>query len=253
MDMDPCEPSEVARPVWVTAHQHFLNNYGLSIIDVVKNNPKGMTVHFCAHASNWIVCCPIHPTNIDLDEKGQFRRHEIQGSDCRQESPFAGHTLGEYSALTSLVDVMPIETLADVVFYRGMTMSVAVPRGAAGPSNRGMVDISPSRVSSAFDDTALRFVVENIAQSTEWLLVIVNYSVENRQYAAAGDLPALGTFTNVLSFLMVQNISTLASCWPPWTLKRSRNICTKLSMKLSQNAWPSNNQSTLKEATLSSR
>lgn len=139
-------------------------------------------------------------------EKASFEDMKSKGL-IAADSPFAGHSLGEYSALTSLADVMPIESLVDVVFYRGMTMQVAVPRDAAGRSNYGMVAVNPSRVSSTFDDTALRFVVENIAQRTEWLLEIVNYNVENQQYVAAGDLRALDTLTNVLNFLKVQKIN----------------------------------------------
>ena len=119
---------------------------------------------------------------------------------------FAGHSLGEYSALSSLANVMPIESLVDVVFYRGMTMQVAVPRDELGRSNYGMCAINPSRVSATFNDAALRFVVEEVSSRTEWLLEIVNYNVENQQYVAAGDLRALDTLTNVLNVLKINKI-----------------------------------------------
>ena len=105
-----------------------------------------------------------------------------------------------------LGDVMPIESLVDVVFYRGMTMQVAVPRDSLGRSNYGMCAVNPSRISKTFDDAALRFVVDHISQQTKWLLEIVNYNVENTQYVTAGDLRALDTLTNVLNFLKVQKI-----------------------------------------------
>jgi acyl transferase domain-containing protein len=47
-------------------------------------------------------------------------------------------SLGEYSALASVADVLSLENLIDVVFYRGMTMQSAVVRDAQGHSNYGM-------------------------------------------------------------------------------------------------------------------
>jgi fatty acid synthase subunit beta len=41
---------------------------------------------------------------------------------------FAGHSLGEYFALASIADVLPVSSLVDVVFYRGITMQRAVER-----------------------------------------------------------------------------------------------------------------------------
>ena len=47
---------------------------------------------------------------------------------------FAGHSLGEYAALTSVTQVMQIEALVEIVFLRGMVMQVtrdttALPQG----------------------------------------------------------------------------------------------------------------------------
>ena len=59
---------------------------------------------------------------------------------------FAGHSLGEYSALASIVDFMPFENLLHVVFCRGMTMQGAVERDSKGRSAFSMVAVDPSRV-----------------------------------------------------------------------------------------------------------
>lgn len=120
---------------------------------------------------------------------------------------FAGHSLGEYSALSSLANVMPIESLVDVVFYRGMTMQVAVPRDSQGRSNYGMCAVNPSRIDATFNDAALRFVVDEVSLKTGWLLEIVNYNVENQQYVTAGDLRALDTLTNVLNVIKLNKIN----------------------------------------------
>ncbi|KAK9477444.1 acyl transferase domain-containing protein [Lipomyces japonicus] len=248
MGMDLYESSPVAREVWERADRHFLNNYGFSITNIVKNNPKEFTVHFggprgkaIKHNYTSMMFESVDndgnlksekifkeiidsttsytfrsPTGLlsatqftqpalTLMEKASFEDMKAKGlvpADCS----YAGHSLGEYSALAALGDVMPIESLVDVVFYRGLTMQVAVPRDALGRSNYGMIAVNPSRISKTFTDTALRFVVEHVAAQTKWLLEIVNYNVENTQYVTAGDLRALDALTNVLNFIKVQKI-----------------------------------------------
>jgi len=91
---------------------------------------------------------------------------------------FAGHSLGEYSALASIADVLPISSLVDVVFYRGITMQRAVIRDSLNRSNYAMCAVNPSRISPTFDDSALREIVDSISAQTNTLLEIVNYNVE---------------------------------------------------------------------------
>lgn len=142
---------------------------------------------------------------LTLMEKASFEDLKSKGL-IPADAAFAGHSLGEYAALASLADVMSIESLVEVVFYRGMTMQVAVPRDELGRSNYGMVAVNPGRVSPTFSQDALKFVVQTIGKKTGWLLEIVNYNVENQQYVAAGDLRGLDTLTNVLNFIKLQKI-----------------------------------------------
>ncbi|EMG45417.1 Fatty acid synthase beta subunit dehydratase, partial [Candida maltosa Xu316] len=248
MGMDLYNSSEVARAVWDKADKHFINNYGFSILDIVQNNPKEMTIHFGgakgrAIRDNYITMMfetigedgslksekifkDIDETTtsytfvsdtgllsatqftqpaLTLMEKAAYEDIKSKGL-IPTDIMFAGHSLGEYSALSSLANVMPIESLVDVVFYRGMTMQVAVARDEYGRSNYGMVAVNPTRVSPTFNDAALRFVVDEVSNKTTWLLEIVNYNVENQQYVAAGDLRALDTLTNVLNVLKINKI-----------------------------------------------
>ena len=48
---------------------------------------------------------------------------------------FAGHSLGEFSALTSVADILPNSSLVDIVFYRGLTMLHAVKCDEQGHIN----------------------------------------------------------------------------------------------------------------------
>jgi fatty acid synthase subunit beta len=146
---------------------------------------------------------------LTLMEKASFEDMRTKGL-VQSDSSFAGHSLGEYSALAALAEVMPIESLVSVVFYRGLTMQVAVERDEAGRSNYGMCAVNPSRISKTFNEQALQYVVENIAATTGWLVEIVNYNVANQQYVAAGDLRALDCLTNVMNFLKKENIDIQA-------------------------------------------
>jgi fatty acid synthase subunit beta, fungi type len=146
---------------------------------------------------------------LTLMEKASFEDMRAKGL-VQRDSSFAGHSLGEYSALAALAEVMPIESLVSVVFYRGLTMQVAVERDAAGRSNYSMCAVNPSRISKTFNEQALQFVVENISETTGWLLEIVNYNIANMQYVCAGDLRALDCLTNVTNFLKAQKIDITA-------------------------------------------
>nr|OQO17070.1 Fatty acid synthase subunit beta [Rachicladosporium sp. CCFEE 5018] len=138
-------------------------------------------------------------------EKAAFEDMRAKGV-VQPDSSFAGHSLGEYSALAALAEVMPIESLVSVVFYRGLTMQVAVERDAAGRSNYSMCAVNPSRISKTFTEQALQYVVENISETTTWLLEIVNLNIQNMQYVCAGDLRALDTLGSVLNYLKSQKI-----------------------------------------------
>jgi len=157
---------------------------------------------------------------LTLMEKASFEDMKAKGLVPR-DSTFAGHSLGEYSALAALADVMPIESLVSVVFYRGLTMQVAVERDASGRSNYSMCAVNPSRISKTFNEEALRFVVNAIAETTGWLLEIVNYNIANMQYVCAGDLRALDTLTGVTNYIkaMKIDIEQMRKEYSPETVK----------------------------------
>ncbi|PUU81782.1 fatty acid synthase beta subunit dehydratase [Tuber borchii] len=252
MGMSLYDSSPVAREVWDRADRHFMDNYGFAITNIVRNNPKELTVHFGgprgkAIKQNYMsmtfesvgadgstksekIFKDVTETTtsytyrsptgllsatqftqpaLTLMEKASFEDMRSRGL-IQRDSVFAGHSLGEYSALAALAEVMPIESLVSVVFYRGLTMQVAVERDTEGRSNYSMIAVNPSRISKTFNEQALQYVVDNIAEETKWLLEVVNYNVINQQYVCAGDLRALDCLTNVLNFLKVQKIDIQA-------------------------------------------
>ncbi|KAI1007020.1 Fatty acid synthase subunit beta [Podosphaera aphanis] len=248
MGMELYASSAVAKEVWDRADKHFMDNYGFAITNIVKNNPKELTIYFGgprgkAIRQNYMsmtfetvgsdgstksekIFKEINenttsytyksPTGLlsatqftqpalTLMEKASFEDMRSKGL-VQRDSSFAGHSLGEYSALAALAEVMPIESLVSVVFYRGLTMQVAVERDEAGRSNYSMCAVNPSRISKTFNEQALQYVVENIAEETGWLLEIVNYNIANMQYVCAGDLRSLDTLTGVTNYLKAQKI-----------------------------------------------
>lgn len=245
MGMDLYGSSAVAKEVWDRADAHFMENYGFSITNIVKNNPKELTIHFGGPRGKAIrenyMSMTFETVNADgsiksekifkevdenttsytyrsptgllsatqftqpaltLMEKASFEDMLSKGL-VQQDSSFAGHSLGEYSALAALAEVMPIESLVAIVFYRGLTMQVAVERDAAGRSNYSMCAVNPSRISKTFNEQALQYVVENIAEETTWLLEIVNYNVANMQYVCAGDVNIFSVYLEVLAVLTI--------------------------------------------------
>ena len=82
---------------------------------------------------------------LTLMQKATFEDLRSRGL-VSGDSPFAGHSLGEYDALSSITEVLPIESLVPLTFYRGLSMQVAIERDDEGRSNYAMCAIDPSRL-----------------------------------------------------------------------------------------------------------
>jgi fatty acid synthase subunit alpha len=211
--------SPAARAVWEGADAH-LAVYGLSIVEIVEDNPKEKTIHFGGIKGQAICQRYIDMTYDVMDKDGNFKTLPLFADidvrtpkytfshpnellfatqfaqiafvvtgkaafeDLRikgfvqKDCAFAGHSLGEYSALASIADVLPISSLVDVVFYHGIAMQLAVERDSENRSNYAMCAVNPSRISKTFNDAALREVVDTIATSTGCLLEIANYNLD---------------------------------------------------------------------------
>ncbi|KAL3429416.1 acyl transferase domain-containing protein [Aspergillus tetrazonus] len=90
----------------------------------------------------------------------------------KEDSLFAGHSLGEYVALAAIGKIFTVEKVAALVFYHGLTMQ----------------NVNPSRISKSFTEQDLHWCVDKITQATRGLLEIVNYNVANMEYVCAGDV-----------------------------------------------------------------
>lgn len=118
-----------------------------------------------------------------------------------QSAKFAGHSLGEYAALASIGNVMPIENIVELVFIRGITMQNATRDDEGRVSKFGMVAVNPVRVGPGFTQAHLHKVVNLISEKSKKLLQIVNYNVENWQYIVTGHVITLRILDAVLTHL----------------------------------------------------
>mmetsp|Transcript_17053 Transcript_17053/g.37202 ORF Transcript_17053/g.37202 Transcript_17053/m.37202 type:complete len:3767 (-) Transcript_17053:37-11337(-) len=204
MGMDRYEEKSSAKKVWDTADKHLRAMYGFSILQIVRENPKSLTIHFGGPQGkrireNYLKISTQDPKTgksvqlikeitpntksftfrspegllfatqfsqpaLVLVQKAAFEEL-VEGGFVPDDAVFAGHSLGEYAALASFADVMTIKSLVVTVFLRGMVMQNAVPRNSAGKSNYAMVAANPIRVRSDFTAQHLEKVVDLINQN----------------------------------------------------------------------------------------
>ncbi|PWY73494.1 fatty acid synthase subunit beta [Aspergillus eucalypticola CBS 122712] len=242
MGMELEKQSASARMVWQTADEYFSKTYGFSISQIVRDNPKTLTVYFggvkgravrakytslkfdTVGDDGTVISKRVFPditsssrsytfrsTNgllhqtqftqpaLALMEMARFEDMRAKGV-VREDSLFAGHSLGEYVALAAMGRIFSIEEVSALVFYRGLTMQNAVKRDAEGVTDYSMCAVNPMRVSPRFSEKDLHWCVAEIARSRGpgGLLEIVNYNVANMQYVCAGDLRALAALSELL-------------------------------------------------------
>lgn len=118
---------------------------------------------------------------------------------------YAGHSLGEYSALGNLGQAIPFEELLSLTFYRALIMNSAVPRDSQGRSGYGMMAVNPSRIGKHVDTTLLEHLVALIASATGGLLQIVNYNIATQQYVASGCLASLACLSTTADALATRS------------------------------------------------
>ncbi|TYZ64727.1 hypothetical protein PybrP1_002858 [[Pythium] brassicae (nom. inval.)] len=247
MGMELYQRSAVAREIWDRGDSHLKSRFGFSILDIVRNNPQSLRVHFggkrgrayrehfmqlrrgdpelgetvplvpeiTSRSQSFVFSAPgglLFATQFTQPALVLFERAafaEIQAAELVPEgSLFAGHSLGEYAALTSLAGVMEIEDAVETVFLRGLISQRAVPRDAAGRSSYAMVAVNPSRAGDFVTEETVSAVVNQISETSGKLLQVVNFNVRGRQLAVAGDIVNLEALS--ISFAMLQALKVPA-------------------------------------------
>jgi fatty acid synthase subunit beta, fungi type len=166
---------------------------GFSIIDIVRNDPKTLTIYFGGHRGRQLrknyldmtiqkqdkdgnvitepLLKSIGPNStsytfsdprgllystqfaqpaLTLMEVASFEDAKSRGL-IQNDASFAGHSLGEYSALGAIGQVLSLESLMSLIFYRGLAMQVAMERDEDGKTEFSMVAVNPSRVGKGME------------------------------------------------------------------------------------------------------
>ena len=188
MALDERNESAAARAVWERADKHTREKLGFSILALVRDNPRelvagGVRYH---HPEGLLNLTQFTQVALATVAAAQTERLAAEGA-LVEGAMFAGHSLGEYTALSSYGRVFPLEALLEIVFQRGSTMHNLVPRDAQGRSNYRMGALRPSQ----FGVSDVVGYVESISEETGEFLEVVNLNIEGQQYAVAGTVAGL--------------------------------------------------------------
>ncbi|PJM74581.1 type I polyketide synthase [Bifidobacterium simiarum] len=190
MVLDERAQSPAARDVWERADRLTRAKLGFSILAVVRDNPKELTANGVTyrHPDGLLNLTQFTQVALATVAFAQTARLRETGSDI-WPAYFAGHSLGEYNALSAFANVIPLETVLELVFHRGSTMHHLIPRDAQGRSNYRMGALRPNQF--GVDDAHVKDYVESVAEKSGEFLQIVNYNLAGQQYAIAGTIAGL--------------------------------------------------------------
>ena len=182
--------SAAARKVWERADAHTKANLGFSIVQVVDDNPTELRVGDTVfrHPKGVLYLTQFTQVALAVVAYGQTERLREAGT-IVPGSLYAGHSLGEYTALASLANIFDLEAVIDIVFSRGSAMHSLVERDAAGRSNYRLGALRPNMF--GLSDEEVVDYVAGIAERSGEFLEIVNYNVAGQQYAVAGTVAGL--------------------------------------------------------------
>lgn len=194
MGLDEVDASPAAKEIWDRADRTTRDRLGFSIIAVVRDNPTKMTALTSEGEKTWV-----HPdgilnltqfTQVALATVAFAQTARLRESNALVEGAyFAGHSLGEYNALSSYGEVFPLETVLEIVFHRGSTMHNLVERDDQGRSNYRMGALRPNQF--GVDNDSVVAYVDSVSEASGEFLQIVNFNLADQQYAVAGTIAGL--------------------------------------------------------------
>ena len=188
MALDERAVSPAARRTWERADAHTREKLGFSILAVVRDNPRelvanGVRYH---HPEGLLNLTQFTQVALATVAAAQTERLADEGA-LVKGARFAGHSLGEYTALSAYAEVFPLEAVLEIVFQRGSTMHNLVPRDAEGRSDYRLGALRPNQ----FGERDVVGYVESISERTGEFLEVVNLNLEGQQYAVAGTVAGL--------------------------------------------------------------
>ncbi|EPY25776.1 acyl transferase-like protein [Angomonas deanei] len=217
-------------PLWENMKNTMKQNYGVNIQEIVQDNPTKVQMFEDASSLKYINSFPCSAT---LNENGldktkttvshkdgvltltyftqpctlaaqllALEHYKSQKGELENVAAFAGHSLGEFTALTAL-EVFSPETAANLTFRRGMLMETTLD--LFDRTKHRLYACNPLRAKLHSDpatcDDMFFVLVELIARAlahTTSFLEVANYNVVFEQYVAAGDPVALAVLGKCL-------------------------------------------------------
>ena len=190
MGLDERSSSKAAREIWDRADAHTRKELGFSILTLVRDNPTELTARGVTYRHPKGLLNLTQFTQVALATVAMATTARLEEAGALVEgAAFAGHSLGEYTALSAYGRVFPVETMISIVFQRGSTMHTLVPRAEDGSSNYRMGALRPNQCGIGASE--VEAYVAEISQRTGEFLQIVNYNLAGVQYAVAGTVAGL--------------------------------------------------------------
>ncbi|WP_211439324.1 type I polyketide synthase [Corynebacterium glutamicum] len=185
MGMEARRNSQAARAIWDRADAHTRNKLGFSIVEIVENNPREVTVagEKFFHPDGVLYLTQF--TQVGMATLGVAQIAEMREAHAlNQRAYFAGHSVGEYNALAAYAGVLSLESVLEIVYRRGLTMHRLVDRDENGLSNYGLAALRPNKMGLTADNVF--DYVASVSEASGEFLEIVNYNLAGLQYAVAG-------------------------------------------------------------------
>ena len=204
MGMSLMKKSAAAKKIWNRADKHTRDNLGFSILRVVQQNPK--TIHVGREVYR-------HPKGVlnltQFTQVAMATMAQAQVAWMKEEGIFiqsaitCGHSVGEYNAISAVLEAIPLEEIVSVVWHRGLTMHTIVERDSKGRSKYKMGVIRPHY--AGFTHQQAEDLVTKICEESGHFIEIVNYNVRGRQYSVTGEVEALELLQMTLEKTSIPN------------------------------------------------
>ncbi|MGX1810770.1 fatty acid synthase subunit beta domain-containing protein [Nocardia sp. NPDC055321] len=190
MGLDARTRCKAAKAVWDDADKHTREALGFSILAVVRDNPTYLKARGVEYRHPQGVLHLTQFTQVAMATLGVAQVAELREAGVFIEGAMlAGHSVGEYNALSAVAGVLPLHAVLEVVFQRGSAMHELVPRNAQGLSDYRMAAIRPSQIGVA-DHEVVDFI-NGIGEASGEFLEVVNLNLRGAQYAIAGTVAGL--------------------------------------------------------------
>ncbi|MEY8566966.1 fatty acid synthase subunit beta domain-containing protein [Corynebacteriaceae bacterium 7-707] len=190
MGLDERAASKATAAVWERADAHTRAALDFSILTVVRDNPTSLTANGVTYQHPDGVLYLTQFTQVALATLALAQTARLREADALvADAYYAGHSLGEYTALSAYAGTIELETVLEVVFHRGSTMHHLIPRDENGRSNYRMGALRPNQF--GVDDDHVVDYVNSVAEKSGEFLEIVNFNLAGEQYSVAGTVAGL--------------------------------------------------------------